>query len=112
MPDPQHMSIDRAVAILGVDQVHRIVNSGHAPDEGHPDSFDGRATAARIRGHLDLEAACRVLRGTPEITVRWACWPEDALIREFKDGSGRAMAEIRRRGLAFPVPADCQPAYL
>jgi hypothetical protein len=108
------MTIDEAIAILGPEAVTQIVNSGHAQDAGHPDSLRGRATMAALRGHLRASEAYGVLAAVRyEYDIRSACKSPERLEREFlEDGSGRAMAELVRRGLPLPQSAALQGAWL
>lgn len=107
------MTIDDAIAHLGADHILRILNSGHARDLGRTDSFDGRATGAWIAHDLTARVAYLTLAAAYEPDVRQACKSPERLEREFlEDGSGRAYAEMVRRGIPLPQSAVLQPAWL
>lgn len=107
------MTIDEAVAHIGPEAVKAIVNSGRAHDDGPPMSFRGSAVRAAIRGDALAQSAHLTLASCREIDVRQACKSPERLTREFlEDGSGRAFAEMRRRGLPLPQAYDLLPARL
>lgn len=107
------MTIDEAIHITGPEKVREIIRSGHAQDAGHPDSFRGRATRAALRGHPLDAMAHTVLAAQRECDVWQATKSAERLEREFlEDGSGRAYAEMVRRGLPLPQSAALQPAWL
>ncbi len=107
------MNMDEAISLLGAEHVKQVVNSGHAQDAGHPDSFRGRATAAAMRDRVTESLAFSVLAATYESDIRSACKSPERLEREWlEDGSGRAFAELRRRGIPLPQSAALLPARL
>lgn len=104
--------MDWSIAVLGVANVRTVLNSGHAADPGHPDSFRGRAATCRIRHQYRASDAYTVLASEREAVIRQACRSEQELREAFLEGSGRAMNEMRRRGLRFPVNAEMSGAWL
>lgn len=107
------MTIDEAIGHLGAGHVMQILNSGHAQDRGRRDSFDGCATGAWLANNRTARAAYVTLAAAREADVRQACKSPERLRREFLEGgSGRAYAELVRRGLPLPQSAALQPAWL
>lgn len=108
------MDMDQAIESLGAEHVMRVVNSGHAQDAGHAQGFRSHATAAALNGQLVLSEAWSVLAAVRyAVDIRAACKSPERLEREWlEDGSGRAFAELRRRGLRVPQSAALQPAWL
>lgn len=107
------MTIDEAVIIAGAENVVGILNSGRAHDRGRLLSFHGEAVRAAIRGDTRAQSAFVALGAAREIDVRQACKSRERLEREFlRDGSGRAMNELLRRGWPLPQAADLLPARL
>ncbi len=108
------ITIDDAIEILGAGRVVQILNSGRAQDAGHSESFRGLATAAALNGQLVVSEAWSVLAAVRyEVDIRSACKSPERLEREFlEDGSGRAFAELRRRGIPLPQSAALQSAWL
>lgn len=107
------MTIDSAIRCVGAEAVREIVRSGHAHDAGHVLSFRGRATSAWLKGRLTEQDAFMVLAAAHEPDIWQAIKSPERLEREFlEDGSGRAYAEMVRRGLPLPQAYDLLPARL
>lgn len=106
------MTIDQAIQHLSPSHVLGILNSGVAYDAGTLSSLSGRAMGSWLCNDLQSQAAYAVLATTDESAVRQACWPVDRLTEACKEGSGRAMAELQRRGVPIPQSSALMPAWL
>lgn len=106
------MSIDQAIGQLGREHVREVLRSGKAFDPMAVASFNGRALTAQLHRHARECEAYYVLAACDEPLAWQAIRTVGELQEACLEGSGRALKELRRRGVALPVNAAMQPAWL
>lgn len=105
------MTIDEAIVHLDPQHVRDVLNSGVAHDEHNTLGLHGRGVTASMANDFVTQLAYVKVMVTEEALVRQACRPLDELREAMLEGSGRAMAELARRGLPLPM-VDRETAFL
>lgn len=105
------MTIDEAISTLTPADVRWLLRNGNAFGRGH-NSFEAMALDAELHRMWPEARAYRTLAASDEALLWQACRSTEDLERQFRDGSFKAMKELRRRGLELPGNCEAHGAWV